>query len=159
MHRVSKQILAIGLPVAAVAVTGVAVAYWTTTGSGTGTAGTAASATTVTVRQASAPTGMGPGIAAGDITVTVSNPGSSSVPANQVLVTIDSVTKVAGAPAGTCTASDYVLTGATMTTGATTLAPSTSTTFSGATLQSKDDAIIDQDGCKGATVTLAYAAS
>lgn len=161
MRSVSKQILAIGLPTVTVAASGMAIAYWTGGGgSGSGNATTAtAGSTTLAVSQASAPATLAPGVAAGAITVTVSNPGSASVYAAQVVVTIDSVTKASGAPAGTCDSTDYALTGnTTMTVGAANLAPSASTTFSGASLGFNDKAT-NQDACKGATVTLGYVAS
>lgn len=154
MYRVSKQILAVGVPFAVVAASGVAIAYWTNNGTGTGTA-TTANPVTLTVAQKTAPTGMGPGVAAGPIEVTVSNPGTSSITVNQVVASIASVTDGVGA----CSATDYTLTGGTMITGAATLAAGASTTFSGATLGFANSDTVNQDGCKGANVNLSYTAS
>jgi hypothetical protein len=151
---VPKPVVAVVLPTAVVAVTGVAVSYWSAGGSGTGTATTASSSTALTVTQASAPTGMAPGIAPGPITVTVTNPGTSTVRANQVVVSIASVT----GGSGPCGPSDYVLSDATMTQGAADLTANASTTFSGATLGFNNSSTLNQDGCKGATVNLAYVA-
>lgn len=156
MKTTSKRILAVGLPLALVAVTGAAVAYWTSNGTGSGTAATNAAAAALTVTQASAPTNMAPGVTPGAITVTVANPGPNSVKANQVVVSISSVTPVG---AGSCSAADYVLAGETMTAGAADLAAGSSTTFSGATLGFNNSPTTDQNGCKGATVNLSYAAS
>lgn len=157
MNKVSKRILAVGLPLVVVAASGAAYAYWTSNGTGTGTA-TTGTTLALTVAGATAPTDLAPGVAAGPVTVTVTNPGSSSVKVSQVVASIASVSKAAGAPAGGCTASDYTLSGATMTTGAAELAPGASTTFSGASLGFNNTGS-NQDGCKGATVNLSYTAS
>lgn len=160
MRIVSMKVLAVGVPLTVLAATGAAVAYWTGGGgTGGGNAGTAATgSTSLTVTQASAPTTMAPGVTTGPISVTVSNPGSSSVYAAQVVVSIASVTKAASAPAGTCSAADYTLSGETMTTGAANLAPAGTTTFTGASLVF-NDTTANQDACKGATVGLTYVAS
>jgi hypothetical protein len=139
---------------AVIAGTGVAASYWTSGGSGSGTAGTAASSASLTVSSSTAPSGMGPGVPAGGVTVTVTNPGPTEARANQVVVSIASVT----GNAGPCSAADYTLANATMTTGASDLAVNASTTFSGATLGFNNTAS-NQDGCKGATVNLAFAVS
>ena len=153
---VPKPVVAVVLPTAVVAVTGVAVSYWSAGGSGSGNAATAAGAASLLVTQASAPTNMGPGVPAGAVSVTVKNDGAESVRAEKVVVSIASVTP---SGSGTCTATDYTLSGATMTTGAAELAPTASTTFSGATLAFANDSARNQDGCKGATVTLSYLVS
>lgn len=159
MNPVSKQILAIGLPVVTVAVTGVAVAYWSNTGSGVGSASTAIPVA-VDVAQDTTITGMGPGVTPTTITVTVSNPGTTSVQIDTVVASISSVVKAVGAPAGTCDLIDYSLTGATMTVSpAVVLGAGGTTTFTGAALGFANDAARNQDACKGATVNLAYAAS
>lgn len=160
MNKTSMRILAIGLPLAAVATTGAALAYWSSTGSATGTSSTQAGVASLTVVQASAPTNLAPGVAAGGVTVTVTNPtgSTSDVKVSQVVASIASVVKATDAPAGTCAAADYTLAGATMTAGAKELIPGGSTTFSGATL-AFNNTTADQNGCKGATVTLSYAAS
>ena len=157
MNPVSKHLLAIGLPVVTVAVTGVALAYWSISGSGSGSAGTATPAP-LEITADTTPSGMGPGVAAAGITVTVRNPGPGSVQVSQLVVSISSVVKATGAPAGTCDSSDYTLAGEVMTVPTTALAAGTEVTFSGATLGFNDKATV-QDGCKGATVNLAYAAS
>ena len=156
MRNTSKRILAVGLPLALVVATGSAIAYWTSNGSGSGTASTADPASSLTVSQVSAPTTMAPGVAPGAVTVSVTNSGTTSVAVSQVVASIASVTPK---PGESCSASDYVLSGATMTTGAAELAAGASTTFSGATLGFNNSSTVNQDGCKGATVNLSYVAS
>lgn len=158
MYLISKQILAIGLPVVVVAATGVAVAYWSTSGSGTGTSTTATPAALV-VTQTAAPSNMGPGVPAGSITVTVRNPGPGDVTVNQVVASIASVVKASGAPEGACDSTDYALANVVMGSGsAQVVAAGAEATFSGATL-AFNNKTTNQDACKGATVNLSYAAS
>src|SRR5687767_1147808 len=94
MHRMSKRILAIGMPLAVTAASGAAVAFWTTGGSGTGTAGTSTGAASLVVASHTAPNDLAPGVPAGAITVTVRNPGPASATVAQVVATIASVTPV-----------------------------------------------------------------
>ncbi len=77
MNRTSKRILAIGLPLAAIAVTGVAFAAWTSTGSGAGTAQSTTSANSVIAPAVSA-SDLFPG-ATKSVTVTISNPNNYPV--------------------------------------------------------------------------------
>lgn len=156
MRNLSKKSTALiaGAALIGVIGSGAAYAYWSTSGSGTGSATTSAGAASLVVTQASAPTNMAPGVAAGPITVTVQNSAANSAYVAQVVVSIASVT----GGAGSCSAADYDLTGATMTDVAGDLATTASATFSGATL-GFHNSLANQDGCKGATVHLAYAVS
>jgi hypothetical protein len=100
---------------------------------------------------------MGPGVAAGGISATVTNTGSTAVVVNSVTVSIASIT---GAGPGGCSVSDYTLLNPLMTNAAGSLAPgATSSAFTGATLGFANSTTANQDGCKGATVNLAYAAA
>ncbi len=142
-----------------VAITGgIAYAYWTTTGSGTGTA---ASGTVggVTVVQTSTIAGLAPGAAAQTISGNFNNPNSGPVYIASVTVSIASVTKAVGAPAGTCTADDYTLSNATMTVNAEVPAGDGKGSWTGATIAFNNNPAANQDGCKGATVNLAYTAA
>lgn len=152
-----KQKVAAAFAAAMVAGSGTAYAYWSTTGSGTGTAATSAGAANLTVTQTAAPTNLYPGAAAGAITGTVRNNAENAAYVTQVMASIASVTKAANAPAGTCDASDYVLSNAAMAVGKD-LASGATEAFSGATL-AFNNKTSNQDACKGATVNLAYAAS
>ena len=132
---------------------GIAYAYWSTTGTGSGSASTSAGASNLSVTQGSAPANLSPGVAAGTISGTVKNNAANNAFVHTVTVSIASVATAPGA-VGTCDASDYTLSGATMTVDQD-LAPGASTGFTGATLGFNNKAT-NQDGCKGATVNLAY---
>jgi hypothetical protein len=100
---------------------------------------------------------MFPGDAAQTISGTVQNNAENSAYVNTVTVSIASVTKAAGAT-GDCDASDYTLATPVMT--VTTDVPAGATVpFTGATLKFNNKADANQDGCKGATVNLAYASN
>jgi hypothetical protein len=154
--RITKTKVASVLAVTAVVALGgtAAMAYWTSNGSGTGTATTAAGASNLAVTQTAAPTNMAPGITAGAVTVDVTNNAVNRAFVSQVVVSIASVS----GGAGSCDATDYVLTGATLTNGAGELLSGATAHFSGASL-GFNDKTSNQDGCKGATVNLAYAVS
>lgn len=158
MNSTSKRILAVGLPLAVVVATGAAFAYFTGSGNGTGTA-TSSTGVTVLSASSTAITGLAPGAVAtlGDISGTVSNPSGEAVYVTQVVASISGVAKAAGAVAGTCDASDYALSNATMPVGAE-VARGGSVAFSGANVSFNNKAT-SQDACKGATVTLSYAVS
>ena len=128
---------------------GVAFAYWSTTGSGTGTGSTSTGASSLVVSQTSAPTDLAPGVAAEGISGTVKNTATNNAYVHTVTVSIASVTAT-----GTCDATDYTLSNPTVTIN-TDLTPGQTVPFSGPTLGFNDKAT-NQDGCKGATVNLAY---
>jgi hypothetical protein len=151
-----------GLKVAALAgglvlVGGVAFAYWTQGGAGTGTAATG-STDDITVQQTSVITNLAPGLPAQTLSGNFDNPNDGPVYVTSVTATIDSVTKAVGAPAGACTADDYTLSGATMAVGAQVPSGTAKGSWSGASLAFNNTGD-NQDGCKGATVHLAYTAS
>jgi hypothetical protein len=151
-----------GLKVVALAgglvlVGGVAFAYWTQGGTGTGSASTG-STVAITVKQTSTITGLAPGVAAQTLSGNFDNPNSNPVYVTSVTASISSVVKAAGAPSGTCDATDYTLTGATMAVGAEVPAGTAQGSWGGATLAFNNKAS-NQDACKGATVNLAYTAS
>jgi hypothetical protein len=155
MRITKSKIAAVAAGTAVVALVGTgAMAYWTATGSGTGTAATSAGASNLAVTQTAAPINMAPGITAGPVAVDVTNNAVNRAFVSQVVVSIASVT----GGAGSCDATDYVLTGTTMTNGAGELNAGATAHFSGASL-GFNDKVTNQDGCKGATVNLAYAVS
>ena len=135
---------------------GLAYGYWSTSGNGTGTAASAGGAASLTIQQTAAPTDLAPGMPAGQISGSVRNTAAHSAYVHEVTASISSVAKAVGA-VGTCSADDYTLTNSTMSVNAE-LAANDSATFSGATL-AFNDKDSNQDGCKGATVQLAYTAS
>jgi hypothetical protein len=162
-----KQFLAAGAAAAILAAGGgVAYAYWSTTGSGTGNATTSGG-----VAQGIAITGdvadaMFPGDSAQTVTFTATNTSTQSVYVSGVKAYL-SVAKAAGAPAGTCDSTDYLLNGSeapgTAETAAT-LAWSAQEIAAGADAKSTftiqfNDKTSNQDACKGASVTVNYASN
>jgi hypothetical protein len=155
MRITKSKIAAVAAGTAVVALVGTgAMAYWTATGSGTGAASTSAGASNLVVTQTSTNAGLAPGVAASGITVTVQNQAANSAFVSQVVASIAGITGAAGS----CDTGDYTLSNPIMTNGAGELAAGAVATFSGATIgfHDKDS---NQDGCKGATVNLAYAVS
>jgi len=134
-----------------------AYAYWTAGGAGTGSASTGTNSA-VTAVQTSTVSGLVPGSAAQSLSGNFTNSNSSPVYVTSVTAAIASVIKATGAPSGTCDASDYTLTGATMTVGAQVPAGSAQGAWSGATIAFNNKATI-QDACKGATVNISYTVS
>jgi hypothetical protein len=133
-----------------------AFAWWTAGGSGTGSATTGA-ASAVTVVQTSAVTGLAPGVSAQTLSGTFNNPNSGPVYVGTVTVSIASVTKAVGAPAGTCDNTDYTLSSNPLAYDAEVLANDTSA-WTGPAIAFNNKAS-NQDACKGATVNLAYSVS
>jgi hypothetical protein len=146
----------VALTAALVVAGGAAFAWWTTGGSGTGSA-TTGDVSAVTVVQTSTITGLAPGLPAQTLSGTFNNPNSGPVYIGTVTVSISSVVKAVGAPAGACTSSDYALSNNPLTYNAEVLANDTST-WTGPAIAFNNTGS-NQDGCKGATVNLAYAVS
>ncbi|TIC88260.1 hypothetical protein E8D34_04790 [Nocardioides sp. GY 10113] len=161
MARLSKKKKLLGVIAAAALVTGggTAYAYWTSGGAGTGSGTTTASIAPVVVNQTSTVSDLRPGGTPVTLAGTFTNPNGSPAYVAAVTVSIGSVTKAAGAPAGACDASDYTLTNTVMPVGAEIPAGTSKGAWSGATIAFNNKATTNQDGCKGATVTLAYAVS
>lgn len=108
----------------------------------------------VVVVQTSTNEGLAPGVAASTLTGQVRNKSTETVYVNDVTVTITGVTKAPEAVAGSCNASDYEIIGARMAVGAV-VAPRDDVAFSGASIGFVDKPV-NQDACKGATVSLGY---
>jgi hypothetical protein len=136
-----------------------AYAFWTSTGAGTGSAATSSGAAAVTVVQTSTVSGLAPGLAPQTLSGNFDNPNSGPVYITDVTASISSVTKDAGAPAGTCDASDYTLSNAVMNVGAEVPAGNAQGSWTGATIAFNNKPGTNQDACKGATVNLAYTAN
>jgi hypothetical protein len=150
-----KRVLALAA-VAALAVAGIAYAYWTTSGSGTGSAATGTDAG-VTVAQHGTISDLVPGSDAQAVDFTITNPAMTAQYITKVTVSISGITAPSSDTDHPCTTADFTLTQpdaikADLAHGDTTYSPS------GSTLQLKDTAS-NQDGCKGATVDLAFNAS
>lgn len=142
---------------------GSALAYWTTGGTGPGLA-KAGDAVAVTITQDNTVTGLRPGGPAAPLDFTITN-GSIGDPAQyitDVVITKGAVTKAIGAPAGPCTAADFIVVQPTLIPadipGGDTAYPSGGTGGNSATIR-LDNTTSNQDGCKGAEIALTYTAS
>ena len=159
MRKPTKKSAAIMVAaVTLVAAGGAAFAYWTAGGSGTGSASTSASTSNVTVVQTSTVTAMQPGDSAQTLTGKFNNPNTGPAYVGTVTASIASVTKDAGAVAGTCDATDYTLANAAMTVNAEIPAGTAVGNWTGATIKFNNKAT-NQNQCKGATVNFAYTVS
>lgn len=142
---------------------GSAFAYWTTAGSGNGSA-TAGTDSGVTITQTSTVTGLRPGGAAVplDFKITNGSVGSVRQYITSVVITKGAVTKAVGAPAGACTAADFIVVQPSITPadlpGGDTAYPSAGATGTGASI-ALDNTSSNQDGCKGASIALTYNAT
>lgn len=101
---------------------------------------------------------MYPGDSAQTLSGNFNNPNPGLAYVGTVTASISSVTKAAGAPAGTCDATDFTLANAAMTVNAEVPTGNAKGSWSGATIKFNNKAT-NQDACKGATVNLAYAIS
>jgi hypothetical protein len=158
VRKYSKRKVAATIAITAILVGGggaAAIAYWSAGGAGTGTATTGTS-TAVTAVQTSTISGIAPGVAAQTLSGNFTNTNSAATYVTSVTASISSVVKAVGAPAGLCTAADYTLSGAVMAVGATVPVGVAQGSWTGATLVFNNTAA-NQDGCKGATVNIAYA--
>ena len=151
----SKKVAFATAGVLTVAGTGVAYAYWSAGGAGSGTA---AAGTTVALvaNQTSTVTGMAPGDSAQTLSGNFNNPNSGPIYVTSVTASIGTVAKAAGAPAGTCSAADFTLANAVMAVGAQVPAGTNQGAWTGATIKFNNSTTVNQDACKGATVTVAY---
>ena len=133
---------------------GVATAYWTAGGNGTGSASTGTNVA-ITAVQTSTVSAMGPGDSAQTLSGNFNNPNSGPVWVSTVTVSISGVTQAPGA-VGSCAADDYTLANTVMTVNAQVPAGNAQGSWTGATIKFNNKPSTNQDGCKGATVQLAY---
>ena len=154
MRKLSKSTKIVATVAAAAAViagSGAAYAYWTTTGTGSGTV-TATTNVAITAVQTGTITNLAPGVAPQTLSGTFTN-------TNPYLVRVATVTAALGTPtggSGGCLASDFTLTGATMTVNAEIPTGTSQGAWTGATIQFNDLAGVSQDRCKGASVPITY---
>jgi len=140
--------------VAALVVAGIAFAYWTAGGSGSGSGSAASGTSGLTAVQTTTLSPMYPGDSQQTLLGKFNNTNSGPVYVADVVASISGVTQAVGAT-GSCDATDFSLTSATMTVGHEVAAGSGVDSFSGAKIQFNDKGT-NQDGCKGATVDLTY---
>ena len=155
MRKYSKRTIA-AVAAVTVAGSGLAYAYWTAGGSGTGSATTAADAAALVIKQTSTVTAMAPGVAAQPLSGVIDNPNNEAVFVGGVTATVT----VATAPAavGTCDATDYTLVQPTRL-DRQIPAGNAAATWSGGSIAFNNKLGTNQNGCKGATVTLTYSIS
>jgi len=132
-----------------VGASGTAFAYWTNVGSGTGSGATGTNAA-VTANQTSVVTAMYPGGPAQPLSGTFTNPNAGAVTVGAVSATVTT-----SAP-GTCLASWYVISGTDNAAPHVLATTGTVGTWSGQSV-TMTNAGVNQDACKGATITFTYA--
>ncbi len=151
-----KKRVAITAAALVVVTGGAAVAFWTVGGSGTATVATGDSSDIVVV-QTSVLTPMFPGDTAQTLSGNFNNPTNDGPDfVGTVTVRINAVAKATGAAAGICDATDYALLNPAMAVNAEVPVGTGVGAWSGATIQFVDKATVNQDACKGATLTLGY---
>jgi hypothetical protein len=150
MPKLNKKIAAVAAATVIVAAgAGTAFAYWSTTGSGSGSATNASSNGLITLHAAFLD-GLTPG-ANEAVTYTADNPGSSSLQVGTITPTVS-----IDAGHSTCSASDFTI----APTASNTTVPAHSTAYAvGSGTLSFADTSVNQDGCKGAIVTLTLASN
>ena len=154
MQKRAKKISVIALTVAIVAAGGGAFAYWTLSGSGTGSAASGAVTGTISAIQTSTVSNLRPGGTAQSLSGNFNNTDASPIYVTSVTASISSVTPLQGQ---TCDATNYTLANAVMTVNASIASGTGVGSWTGATLAFNNKAGVNQDGCQGATVNLAYA--
>lgn len=130
---------------------GAALAYWTNTGSGSGTAATGTNAAVV-VNQTSTVTGLAPGLPAQSLAGNFDNPNAGPVYVAAVTATVTGTDQLG------CGPTDYIIAG-TATVAAEVPAGTGKGAWTGLTIQFNNKTSVNQDACKTAVVTIAYASS
>ena len=149
MRKYSKRTIAAGT-VGAVAVSGIAYAFWTSSGSGEGTATTASDASPVTIVQTSSVTNLAPGAPAQALSGTITNPNQAPVFIGGISASL-TVVPLTGQ---TCSVDDYTLVQPGRVDKE--VAVDDTTTWGGGSIAFNNKPSVDQNGCKGATVRIAY---
>ena len=131
-----------------------AYAYWTNGGSGSGSAASGTNAA-ITVTQTTTPAGLFPGGAAVSLAGEFDNTNDGPVHVNEVNATIGAITGpniTVGTP---CTAADYTLGGFPVTVNDDIPVGTGVGAWTGGTIAMVETGV-NQDGCKGATITINY---
>jgi hypothetical protein len=131
-----------------------AYAYWTNGGSGSGSAATGNNVAIV-VTQSTSPSALYPGGPTAPLAGAFNNSNAGKVFVNEVNATISSVTGPNITAPNPCTAADYQLNGFPVQVDAEVNSGTAQGSWTGASIQLLNTAT-NQDGCKGATVNLAY---
>lgn len=156
MFKIEKKKTKLTAGAAAVVLvgSGVAFAYWTTGGSGSGSAPTG-DAIALVANQTVVLNAMYPGDSPQTLSGNFDNDNDGPVYVQSVTVSIASVTK-GGNPADGCSADDYTIVDPVMTVADEVPVGDGVGTWDGATIQFNNSETVNQDGCKNATVNLAY---
>jgi hypothetical protein len=142
------------LAVCLLASAGVAYAYWTASGSGSGGASTA-EPDAITINQTSTVDGLFPGGPAQALAGDFDNPNPGSIFVATITAAITGVSGPNITPATPCAAADYQLNDSPMTVNDEIPSGSGVGTWSGGSIQLLNSGS-NQNGCKGATVTISY---
>jgi hypothetical protein len=153
-HHFKRKTLVVSATVFAVLVAVGAYAYWTNGGSGSGSAASGTNAA-ITVTQTSTPTGLYPGGTPAALAGKFNNANSGPVHVNEVSATIGAITGPNISGGTPCTAGDYALDGFPVTVDADIAVGTAVGAWSGGTIAMVETGV-NQDGCKGATVTVNY---
>jgi hypothetical protein len=146
----------IGTTVALLAIGGgAAFAYWSATGTHDTTTA-AGTATNFTITSTIAGSPLSPGGPVKTATFTVTNPGSGVQKLSNVAVTVAGIDGAAWTAVSGCSAADFAVGTPSFTV---TEIPANGTVTGTVTLQMIDRPGVSQDGCKGASVPLHFAAS
>jgi hypothetical protein len=129
---------------------GIAFAYWTNTGTGTGEA-TTGSNESIVVNQTSTVTDLAPGLPAQTLSGNFDNPNDGPVYVTSVTAT------VTGTDQAGCDASDYTIAGSAPVNQQVPAGDGVGS-WSGLTIQFNNKPAVNQDACKNAVVSIAYAA-
>ena len=149
MHKPTRKTAIVLGTVLLVSVGGAAYAYWTSTGSGTGTA-QSGNTLAVVVNQTTTVTGLAPGLPAQSLAGNFTNPNAGPVYVTTVTATVTGTDKTG------CGPTDYLIAGAA---GVGAQVPSgTGGAWTGLTIQFNNKGT-NQDACKDALVTIAYASN
>jgi len=132
---------------------GAAFAYWTAGGTGTGTAATGTNVDLVAT-QTTTITGLGPGVAAKALAGQFNNDNDGPTYVATVTASIESVTPLGGQ---TCGVANYTINNPVATVDAEVPVGTGVGSWSGPSIEFVNSATVNQDGCKGATVNIAYA--
>lgn len=155
MRKFSKKTyLATGAAAIIVAAgAGSAIAYWTTSGTGTGSASTGTSSSFVVTTDPAAGDPLTPGGPSETVAVHVNNPSSGHQKLQTLTVAVAQADGSAWTTVSGCSAADYTVS---VPVTATDLAPGA--TYDTVATISMNNLASSQDGCKGATVPLYFAA-
>ena len=130
---------------------GVAFAFWTSSGTGSGTAAAGTTDSVDITQVGTAITGLYPGGPGQTISIDIANPNDGDVSIGDVTAAVLS-TSDAG-----CTAADFAISGPVY--GGGTISGGATQPASAATISMVNDALRNQDACKGVTVTLEFTAA